>query len=114
MKLIYTNKYPRSKEPKITEGVNRTLNRIKEISVDQAKIFGLVFVYPEESTFKDGINVKFSHQFEKVKIDMVNFYKKITDYLDMLYEKKPPKPPIDCGCRMHKFFYNEDKLKELK
>ena len=46
LKLIYTNKYPRSKEPKITEGVNRTLNRIKEISVDQAKIFGLVFVYP--------------------------------------------------------------------
>ena len=113
LKLIYTNKYPRSKEPKITEGVNRTLNRIKEISVDQAKIFGLVFVYPEESTFKDGINVKFSHQFEEVKIDMENFYKKITDYLDMLYEKKPPKPPIDCGCRMHKFFYNEEKLKEL-
>ena len=113
LKSIYTSKYPRSKEPKITEGVNRTLNRIREISVDQAKVFGLVFVYPEESTFTDGINVKFSHQFKEVKINMENFYKKITEYLDMLYKKNPPKPPNDCGCRMHKFFYNEEKLKEL-
>ena len=30
------------------------------------------------------------------------------------YIKNPPKPPNDCGCRMHKFFYNEEKLKELK
>ena len=57
LKSIYTSKYPRSKEPKITEGVNRTLNRIREISVDQAKVFGLVFVYPEESTFTDGIKM---------------------------------------------------------
>ena len=114
LKSIYQKKYPRSKEPKITEGVNRTLSRITEISVDQAKLFGLVFVYPEESSFKDGINVKFSHQFEKVDIDMKNFIQKITDYLDMLYQKKPPQPPDDCGCRMHKFFYNEDKLKELQ
>ena len=114
LKSIYQKKYPRSKEPKITEGVNRTLSRIKEISVDQAKLFGLVFVYPEESSFKDGINVKFSHQFEKVDIDMKNFIQKITDYLDMLYKKNPPQPPDDCGCRMHKFFYNEERLKELQ
>jgi len=114
LKSIYISKYPKSKEPKITEGVNRTLNRIKEISVIQAKIFGLVFVYPEESVFENGINVRFSHQFKKVKIDMENFYKKITDYLDMLYKENPPKPPNECGCRMHKFFYNEEKLKELK
>ena len=114
LKSIYISKYPKSKEPKITEGVNRTLNRIKEISVIQAKIFGLVFVYPEESVFENGINVRFSHQFKKVKIDMENVYKKITDYLDMLYKDNPPKPPNECGCRMHKFFYNEEKLKELK
>jgi len=114
LKSIYISKYPKSKEPKITEGVNRTLNRIKEISVIQAKIFGLVFVYPEESVFENGISVRFSHQFKKVKIDMENFYKKITDYLDMLYKENPPKPPNECGCRMHKFFYNEEKLKELK
>lgn len=113
LKSIYTSKYPRSKEPKITEGVNRTLNRIKEISVDQAKIFGLVFVYPEESIFTDGINVKFSHKFEKVEINMKKFLEKITVYLDMLYEKNPPKPPSECGCHMHKFFYDEKKLRSM-
>ena len=114
LKLKYQEKYPKSKEPKITEGVNRTLNRIKEISVDQAKLFGLVFVYPEESDFKDGINVKFSHQFKKVDMNIKNFMKKITEYIDMLSKDVPPKPPEECKCFMHKFFYNEEKLKELQ
>ena len=113
LKLIYTNKYPKSKEPKITEGVNRTLNRIKEISVEHAKIFGLVFIYPEESDFKEGINIKFSHKFEKVEINIKRFLEKITAYLDMLYEKSPPKPPNECGCHMHKFFYDEKKLRSM-
>ena len=77
-------------------------------SVD--KIFGLVFVYPEETNFKNGINVKFSHKFTEVKIDLETFKKKITNYLDMLYKNKPPPPPIDCGCHMHKFFYDPKKL----
>ena len=43
-----------------------------------------------------------------------DFIQKITDYIDMLYKKNPPQPPDDCGCRMHKFFYNEERLKELQ
>ena len=70
-------------------------------------------MYILKNTFADGINVKFSHQFKEVKIDMENFYEKITEYLDMLYKKNPPKPPNDCGCRMHKFFYNEEKPANL-
>ena len=52
LKSKYQKKYHKSKEPKITEGVNRTLNRIKEISVDQAKLFGLVFVYQKKVILK--------------------------------------------------------------
>ncbi len=110
----YQETYPKTKEPKITEGVNRVLNKIKEISVEKPKIFGLVFVYPEETNFKNGINVRFSHNFTEVKIDLETFKKKITNYLDMLYKNKPPPPPIDCGCHMHKFFYDSKKLSKKK
>ena len=48
-------------------------SNIEEKIREYVEVFGLVFVYPEESTFTDGINVKFSHQFEEVKIDMENF-----------------------------------------
>ena len=80
------------------------------MTIFDPKIFGLVFVYPEETNFKNGINVKFSHKFTEVKIDLETFKKKITNYLDMLYKNKPPPPPIDCGCHMHKFFYDPKKL----
>ena len=109
----YKKKYPKTKEPKITQGVNRVLDKIKEISVKKPKIFGLVFVYPEESNFKNGINIKFSHKFKEVKINIEEFKKKITNYLDMLHKDKPPPPPIDCGCNMHKFFYDPKKLSKV-
>lgn len=111
LKSEYKKKYPKSKEPKISESVERTINRIKEISVNKPKLFGLVFVYPEKSIFKDGINIKFSHKFEEVRIDIENFMSKITVFIDMLNKDSPPKPPIDCKCHMHKFFYNEKALK---
>ena len=111
LKAQYQKSWPRSQEPKITQGVNRILNKIKEISVEKPKIFGLVFVYPEEANFENGMNVTFSHKFVEVKINTERFKKKITNYLDILYKDKPPSPPINCGCNMHKFFYDPEKLK---
>ena len=107
---------------KTRKNTNITEIRVEEVDDhEESKHFFRVYFYYEngkieimgESTFTDGINVKFSHQFEEVKIDMKNFYKKITEYFDMLYKKNPPQPLNYCGCRMHKFFYNEEKLKEL-
>ena len=44
-------------------------------------------------------------------LDIENFMSKITEFIDMLNKDSPPKPPIDCKCHMHKFFYNEQALK---
>ena len=36
--------------------------------------------------------VDFDHKFEEVELDMKNFKNQLTKYLDILHNKKPPKP----------------------
>ena len=71
----YKSKYPDSKKESVSRHIDRTLNRIEEIKVSKPKIFGLVFVYPENSNFDKGKYVEFSHTFKEVKIDIKNFKK---------------------------------------
>jgi len=110
----YKEKYPDSKKESAIKNINRTLKRIDKISVSKPKIFGLVFVYPENSNFEEGIDVKFSYIFREVKIDLVNFKNKVTSYLDFMHKPEPPEPNSGpnkgcCGI-MHKFFYDKKKL----
>ena len=107
----YQKSYPKSKEPKITEGVNKVLDKIKRITVSKPKIFGLVFIYPEDTDLKKGIKVNFSFKFCEVPIDLEGFENKMTNYMKMLHDKTPPLPPKECGCFMHKYFYDPRKLK---
>ena len=95
----------------VIPNIERTLNRIEEIKVSKPKIFGLVFIYPENSNFDKGKYVEFSHAFKEVKIDIKNFKKKVTDYLDVMYKLEPPEPNLDCCGIMHNFFYDKKKLK---
>ena len=107
----YQKSYPTSKEPKITIGVNKVLDKIKRITISKPKIFGLVFIYPEDTDLKKSIKVNFSFKFCKVPIDLEGFKNKMTNYMKMLHNKTPPLPPKKCGCFMHKYFYDPKKLK---
>ena len=87
-------------------------------NIKNTKLLGLLFIYPEYSSpltnsgYQMGIS--FSYNFCKININMRKFIKMITDHIDMLEETNPPQPPTDCGaknCRMHRFFYDEKKLK---
>jgi len=107
----YIRRYRAKKEETIINGVQKILDKIKDVEVDKAKLFGLVFIYPEGGDFTDGINVKMSHKFCEVPIDMKNFIQRITDYLDIMHQDQPPPPPEQCNnCIMHKHFYDETKL----
>ena len=91
--------------------MKKILDKIEDVQVDKVKLFGLVFIYPEEVDFTNGLNVQMSHQFCEVPIDMKNFIQKITDYLDVMHQDQPPPPPENCNkCLMHKYFYDENKL----
>ena len=46
---------------------------LNSLVFSKPKIFGLVFVYPENSNFDKGKYVEFSHTFKEVKIDIKNF-----------------------------------------
>ncbi len=107
----YKLKYPNSKKENVSRYIERTLNRIEDIKVSKPKIFGLVFIYPENSNFDKGKYVEFSHAFKEVKIDIKNFKKKVTDYLDVMHKPEPPEPNMDCCGIMHNFFYDKKKLK---
>ena len=111
----YKEKYPDSKKDSIIKNVNRTLERINKISVLNPKIFGLVFIYPENSNFEKGIDIKFSHVFKEVKIDLVNFKNKVTNYLDVMHNPEPPEPNSgpnkSCCGTMQGFFFDKKKLK---
>ena len=103
---------------KIHEGVSKLELKAKNLKTKNTKLLGLVFVYPEYSApltnGGDQIGVSFSYRFCDIPIDMKKFLKMITDHIDMLEIPNPPKPPSDCGaknCGMHRFFYNEKKLR---
>ena len=99
----------------IESGIKKTLSRINEISINEAKVFGLVFVYPENSEknlMSDNsnlINIKFSYKFCPVKIELYNFMEKITDYLDILYKDSPPSRSNNCGMCNFLDSYDESK-----
>lgn len=119
LKGRYKKRYPRSIDlEKINAGAEKNLEKIKHISIsDKPSLFGLVFVYPEEElpvgkvNLEKGFSVPFSYKFEKVKIDVDNYLKKITNLIDMLSLKEPPSPPENCGCNLYKYFYDKNKLK---
>ena len=106
----YKEKYPSSKKESASKNIETTLKRINEISVLKPKIFGLVFIYPEDYNFDNGIDVKFSHMFSEVKIDLEKFKKKVTNYLDIMHQPEPPEPNEKCCGIMHNFFYDKKKL----
>ena len=84
----------------------------KKISVNKAKISGLVFVYPKSSELNESIKVNFNYKFCEVPIEMNKFKNRITNYLEVMYKKNPPYPPEACNkCLMHKHFYDPKKLK---
>ncbi len=113
LKEMHKKRYPRAKDPiKISEAVDKNLQRIKKISVNKAKIFGLVFVYPKSSELNESIKVNFNYKFCEVPIEINKFKNRITDYLDVMHKKSPPPPPESCDkCLMHKHFYDPKKLK---
>lgn len=119
LKERYKKRYPRSIDPaKINAGAEKNLEKIKQISIsDKPSLFGLVFVYPEEElpvgkiNLEKGFSVPFSYKFEKVKIDIDNYFDKITKLIDMLSLKEPPNPPENCGCNLYKYFYDKNRLK---
>jgi hypothetical protein len=103
--------------------VKKKLEKIKNVSVEEAKTLGIVFIYPDGVIESNRLGVYFSYQYEPLKVDMKNFKDLITNYLDVLYKKEPPPIPESCGtkagksmkkCLSHSFFYDVKKLKELK
>ena len=103
---------------KQNEGARKLEIKARNTIIKNTKLLGLVFIYPEYSSpLTNGghqIGISFSYSFCKVDMDMKKFIKMITDHIDMLEETDPPKAPSDCGaknCGMHKFFYDEKKLK---
>ena len=107
----YIKRYRAKKEETIKKGVKRVLEKIADVEVNKAKIFGLVFIYPEGGISSEGINIKMTHKFCEVQIDLDNFLEKITWYLDIMHQKEPPPPPESCNnCIMHKYFFDQSKL----
>ena len=115
----YKKIFKKSPTPlKQSDGARKLEIKAKNRNIKNIKLLGLIFIYPEYSSpLTNGghqIGISFSYGFCKVKIDMNKFKKMITEHIDMLEENDPPKPPSDCGaknCGMHRFFYDEKKLK---
>jgi len=109
----YIERWRSTKEETIIKGVKKTIDKINEIKINKAKLFGLVFIYPEDHNFTNNIQVNFSFQYCDVAINIENFMDNITKYLDILYSDNPPPPNEYCSnCKgMHEFFYDENKLK---
>ena len=104
------------------ESVKKKLEKINNVSIEEAKILGIVFIYPDGVIENNRLGVYFSHQYEPLKVNMKNFKDLITNYLDVLYQKEPPPIPESCGtkegrgmkkCLSHSFFYDVKKLKDL-
>lgn len=98
-------------ENAIESSLQKKLEQIREISVGKPKIFGLVFVYPEteEENLRiktNSINVNFSYKYCPVQINLGNFMKKITSYLDLMFETSPP--IRNKKCEMCKFLDKYD------
>jgi len=107
----YIKRYRAKKEETILKGVDRILEKISHVEVGEPKVFGLVFIYPEGGAFADGLNIKLTHKYCEVPIDLDNFMERITWYLDVMHQKDPPPPPEYCkSCRMHKHFFDQSKL----
>lgn len=109
----------KTQEAKV-KSANIKLEKIKNISIKEAKTLGIVFIYPEEVMESNRLGVYFSHQYEPVKINMKNFMNLITKFISNLYQENPPPIPDSCGlpgygkkCLAHKFFYDEAKLKKI-
>lgn len=109
-------------EEKKKISVKKKLEKIKNVSIEEAKTLGIVFIYPDGVTESNRLGVYFSYQYEPLKVDMKNFKDLITNYLDVLYQKEPPPIPESCGtkegkgmkkCLSHSFFYDVKKLKDL-
>jgi len=110
------------KEKTKKESVQKMLEKIKKVSIKEAKILGLVLIYPDDIVEGNRLNIHFSYKYAPVSVDMKNFINLITKYIDNLYLKEPPPIPDSCGlrggydkkkCLMHKHFYDVKKLKDL-
>jgi hypothetical protein len=102
------------------KSANIKLEKIKKVFIKEAKILGIVFIYPEEVIESNRLGVYFSHQYEPVKVNMKNFKDLITKFISNLYQKNPPPIPDSCSlpgygkkCLSHKFFYDEAKLQKI-
>ena len=103
--LLYSNletdekflaKHSKAKDENKSESVKKTLKKIRSISINKTSLLGLVFIYPEKVKSSKKFIVDFDHKFEEVELDMKNFKNQLTKYLDILHNKKPPKPSDDC------------------
>ena len=109
------------KEDSIIKSIDDRLDKIKNVSIDEARFLGIVFIYPEDVLEGNKLGVYFSYKYEPLKVDMKNFMKLITNYLGILDKKDPPPVPEECGsgkamkkCLSHNFFYDSEKLKKIK
>ncbi len=109
------------KEDSIIKSVDDRLDKIKNISIDEAKFLGIVFIYPEDVLEGNKLGVYFSYKYEPLKVDMKNFMNLITNYLGILDKNDPPPVPEECGsgkamkkCLSHSFFFDLKKLEKLK
>ena len=102
----------RAKAENKSESVEKTLEKIDGIKISKTSLLGLVFIYPEKVTSNKKFNVDFEHRYEEVKLDMKNFNKTITKYLDMLNNKKSPKPTE--GCKTCNYFIEAGRIANEK
>lgn len=120
--IDFLKQHSRATRPEsIKKSINNKLEKINKISIKKTSLLGLVFVYPENMIVKNGITINFSHHYENIKLNMDKFEKFLTNYFDMLDQKKPPSIPKECRdmnnrkhCVARDFFYDEEKLEKLK
>ena len=80
-------------------------------------MLGLVFVYPEDFSDDNKLNIHFSYQFKKVDFKPKKFLEELTNYFDSLHSNEVPPIPEKCKdttnhthCWMHNYFFDEKKL----
>ena len=121
IKKTIEDRYPSWGADAVKKHANNRLEKIKEISIKQTSLLGLVYVYPEKLIDKKSLLINFSSSYENVKYEPNKFLDFLTDYIDHLEKANPPPIPDKCKntknrqhCYMHSFFYDKEKLKKLK
>ena len=107
------------KKETIDRRVKEKLEKIEEIKVKKTALLGLVFVYPEDFSDDNKLNIHFSYQFKKVDFKPKKFLEELTNYFDFLHSNEVPPIPEKCKdttnrthCWMHNYFFDEKNYKE--